>query len=78
MRGILKWYNRVKGYGFITAKIATPDGLADRDFFVHYTDLEIPKNERKSLKDGDSLEFEPAEGEKGPRATKIRAVAAAA
>ncbi len=75
MRGTLKWYNRVKGFGFITAKVATPEGEAERDFFVHYTELDIDKTKRKSLSDGDVLDFEPAEGEKGPRATRVRLVA---
>ena len=60
MEGTVKWYNSTKGFGFITPA----DG--DKDLFVHKS--EAPE----SLRDGQRVEFEVVEGDKGPMAKSVR------
>lgn len=62
--GTVKWYDRRKGYGFISA----PDGS---DVFVHYTSL---SEEGTVLYEGDSVSFDLIPGEKGPRADNVKVV----
>jgi CspA family cold shock protein len=62
VEGKVKWFNPRKGYGFI----GTTDG---RDVFVHYSS--IASEGFKTLAEGDSVLFDVAEGEKGPRATNV-------
>jgi CspA family cold shock protein len=61
--GTVKWFNDSKGYGFIT-----PDG-ADKDLFVHHS--AISGEGYKSLSEGAKVEFDEAEGDKGPQATNV-------
>ena len=62
MKGTVKWFNNAKGYGFI--------GRADGpDVFVHYS--AIAAEGYKSLQEGDQVEFEIAEGQKGPQAANV-------
>ena len=65
--GIVKWFSDEKGYGFIT-----PDG-GGKDLFVHHTGID--GTGFKSLNEGDRVEFEATEGQKGPQATNVRPVA---
>ena len=62
-RGIVKWFNDKKGYGFIT-----PEG-ANKDIFVHHTG--ISGEGFKSLNEGDKVNFEIAEGAKGKHAVDV-------
>lgn len=62
--GIVKWFNSEKGYGFI----APDDG--GKDLFAHHS--EIQGTGFKSLEEGAKVEFEVAQGQKGPQASKIR------
>ncbi len=62
MQGTVKWYNATKGFGFITPS----DG--SKDVFVHKN--EVPG----SLQEGDNVEFEVAQGAKGPNATIVKLV----
>ncbi len=62
MQGTVKWFNSTKGFGFI----APSDG--SKDVFVHKT--EVPG----SLQEGDSVEFEVAQGDKGPQARNVQVV----
>jgi CspA family cold shock protein len=62
LEGKVKWFNPRKGYGFIEA----PDG---RDIFVHYSS--ITGEGFKTLDEGDTVLFNIAEGEKGPRAADV-------
>ena len=63
--GTVKWFNNSKGYGFITAEDGT-------DVFVHYKDVE--GDGFKSLDEGQAVEFEVADGTKGPKAVSVRRV----
>jgi CspA family cold shock protein len=61
--GTVKWFNDAKGYGFIT-----PDEPG-KDFFVHHS--AIVGDGYKSLTEGAKVEFDAAEGEKGPEAKNV-------
>lgn len=65
--GTVKWFNDAKGYGFI----APADG--SKDVFVHHSS--IAGSGFKSLAEGARVEFEPAQGPKGPEAKNVVAVA---
>lgn len=66
LKGTVKWFNNAKGYGFI--------GRADGpDVFVHYS--AISSEGYKSLQEGDAVEFEIVEGQKGPQAANVVKVA---
>ena len=62
MIGKVKWFNNAKGYGFIGRE----DGP---DVFVHYS--AIQGLGYRTLSEGDSVEFEIAEGPKGPQAVNV-------
>ncbi len=64
MEGIVKWFNNSKGYGFI----APNDG--GKDLFVHYS--AITSEGYKSLKEGDRVQFETGQGQKGPQAINVK------
>ncbi len=61
-QGTVKWFNATKGYGFLS----DADG---KDVFVHYSALQM--DGFKELKDGEAVEFEVVEGEKGPQAANV-------
>ncbi|HEC83595.1 MAG TPA: cold-shock protein [Firmicutes bacterium] len=61
-RGKVKWFNEAKGYGFIEQE----DGP---DVFVHYTAIE--EQGFRSLSEGQEVEFEIKQGDKGPQAVKV-------
>ncbi|HAR46336.1 MAG: hypothetical protein A2X56_05085 [Nitrospirae bacterium GWC2_57_13] len=61
--GKVKWFNEAKGYGFIE-----PDG-GGRDVFVHYS--AIQGEGYKTLSEGQVVEFEVTQGEKGPQAANV-------
>jgi len=65
MTGKVKWFNAEKGYGFIT----TEEGS---DLFVHYS--QIQKDGYKSLEEGEAVEFDVVEGNKGPQASNVTAL----
>jgi CspA family cold shock protein len=62
LKGTVKWFNNAKGFGFI----GRDDGP---DVFVHYSAL-IAEG-YKSLQEGDAVEFEIVDGQKGPQAANV-------
>jgi CspA family cold shock protein len=62
MTGTVKWFNSEKGYGFITSE----EGL---DIFVHYS--AIQGEGYKTLDEGQQVEFEVVEGDRGPQAANV-------
>ncbi len=62
--GKVKWFDVKKGFGFIQG----PDG--GKDIFVHYSS--IVGDGFKSLRDGDRVEYEVADSERGPQAQNVR------
>ena len=62
LKGSVKWFNNAKGFGFIGRE----DGP---DVFVHYSAL-IAEG-YKSLQEGDPVEFEIVDGQKGPQAANV-------
>ena len=62
-KGIVKWFNGKKGYGFITSE----DG---KEIFVHFSSI-IQTEGYKTLREGDEVKFEITRGEKGEQATKV-------
>ncbi|PKW17684.1 cold-shock protein [Saccharopolyspora spinosa] len=64
--GKVKWFNAEKGYGFIT-----PDG-GGADVFAHYS--AIQSTGFRTLEEEQRVEFEIAQGPKGPQAAEIRVI----
>ena len=64
-QGTVKWFNADKGYGFIAV-----DG--GRDVFVHFS--AIPMDGYRSLEEGQRVEFDIENSDRGPQASAVRAV----
>jgi CspA family cold shock protein len=64
--GTVKFFNNDRGFGFIT-----PD-TGEKDVFVHFSNIQ--GSGHKSLEDGQKVEFDVAQGAKGPEAQNVRAV----
>jgi len=62
MKGVVKWFDADKGYGFISSE-------DKKDIFVHFS--AIQSEGYKSLAEGDKVEFEVKDGERGPQATNV-------
>ncbi|MCR5657187.1 MAG: cold-shock protein [Butyrivibrio sp.] len=61
-KGTVKWFNNQKGYGFIS-------DAEGKDVFVHYSGLNMEGF--KSLDEGQSVEYDVIQGEKGPQAVNV-------
>jgi CspA family cold shock protein len=62
MQGTVKWFDDAKGFGFITAETG-------KDVFVHHS--AIQGEGFKSLREGQRVEFEVVQGQKGPAAQNV-------
>lgn len=60
--GTVKWFNAEKGFGFIEVE-------GENDVFVHFS--AINQDGYKSLEEGQSVEFEVVEGDRGPQAANV-------
>ena len=65
-QGTVKWFNGEKGFGFIAQDDGGPD------VFVHYS--EISGSGFKTLEEGQRVEFEVGQGQKGPQAQSVRPI----
>ena len=61
-RGLVKWFNDLKGYGFITAE-------GQSDVFVHFSAIE--GNGFRTLREGEQVEFEIKASERGAEASRV-------
>ena len=66
LQGKVKWFNNTKGYGFIGRE-------SGPDVFVHYS--AIAMDGFKTLNEGDPVEFEVVQGQKGPQADRVTKMA---
>ncbi|HEV2439338.1 MAG TPA: cold-shock protein [bacterium] len=64
--GTVKWFNGEKGYGFITPEDGT------KDLFVHFS--AIQGDGYRSLNEGQKVEYEATQGQKGPQASNVRVI----
>ncbi len=65
-QGTVKWFNGKKGYGFISDE-------EGNDVFVHYSGIVM--DGFKSLEEGQKVQFEVVDGDKGPQATEVSVIA---
>ncbi|MFP4186648.1 MAG: cold shock domain-containing protein [Acholeplasmataceae bacterium] len=62
MKGVVKWFDADKGYGFISSE-------ENKDIFVHFS--AIQSEGYKTLAEGDSVEFDVNDGDRGPQAANV-------
>ena len=62
MKGTVKWFSKQKGYGFISDE-------SGKDIFVHYSGIVM--DGYKNLLEGQVVEFDLSDGEKGPQASNV-------
>ena len=60
--GTVKWFNAEKGFGFLSIE-------GEDDVFVHYSAIEM--DGFKTLEEGQEVQFEVVQGERGPQATNV-------
>ena len=65
LKGVVKWFNSSKGFGFIE-----PTEGGD-DVFAHFSEIEM--DGYKTLSEGQEVEYDLEDGDKGPKAANIRA-----
>ena len=65
MKGVVKFFNDAKGWGFVTPADKSPE------VFVHYSGIKKEGKERRTLHEGDEVEFLIEQGEKGPKAVEV-------
>ena len=63
-KGTVKWFNDQKGFGFIE-----PEGEGGQDCFVHHSSIQAEGF--RTLNEGDVVEFDMVQGEKGPAAENV-------
>lgn len=62
MKGVVKWFDSDKGYGFISSE-------EGKDVFVHFS--AIQSEGYKTLQEGDQVEFDVSDGDRGPQAANV-------
>ncbi len=65
LNGVVKWFNDAKGYGFLSQE----DG---KDVFVHFSAIEM--DGRKTLYEGQQVQFDVSDGPKGQQASNVRSL----
>ncbi|OFX27586.1 MAG: cold-shock protein [Armatimonadetes bacterium RBG_16_67_12] len=65
-RGSVKWFSAEKGYGFITPDDGT------KDLFVHHSAIQA--DGFRTLNEGEKVEYDVTQGQKGPQAVNVRKV----
>ncbi len=65
VKGTVKWFNEKKGFGFISREEGD-------DLFVHHTSIQAEGF--KTLREGQEVEFEVQDGDKGPQAVNVREI----
>ena len=65
--GTVKWFDAGKGFGFIT-----PDD-GGKDLFVHHSEIQSG-DDYATLNDGQKVEYDIGEGQKGPCANKVKPI----
>lgn len=63
LKGSVKWFNDAKGYGFIRPS------TGGKDLFVHHTAIQM--DGYRTLKEGEAVEYEIEQGQKGPQAAHV-------
>jgi len=63
MKGIVKWFDAAKGYGFITTE-------AGKDLFAHFSQIQV--DGYKSLTEGEQVTFDVVQGDRGEQAANIQ------
>ncbi|MEU5049218.1 cold-shock protein [Streptomyces sp. NPDC021096] len=64
--GTVKWFNAEKGFGFIAQEGGGPD------VFVHFSEIDDAGGGYRSLEEGQRVEFEVTQGQKGPQASRVK------
>jgi CspA family cold shock protein len=65
-KGTVKWFNNTMKYGFVLSE-------DEQEFFVHFSEIQVEGY--KTLKRGDTVEFEIEQTPKGPKAVKVAKIA---
>lgn len=65
--GVVKWFNDTKGFGFIQRS-------NNQDVFVHYTSIVAEADDRKTLAEGQRVQFKVSQGKKGLQAEEVKIV----
>ncbi len=65
--GTVKWFNAAKGYGFISR-------AGGKDLFVHFSAIQEAGTGYRELNEGDQVEFDVEDSQKGPQAANVTRV----
>ena len=71
-QAVVRWFDPDRGFGFLA-----PDDGGD-DLFVHASEIAVPAGGAKILREGQTVEFELGEGDRGPQALRVRVTGEAA